>query len=555
MMMNSSDNNIRLFLLAVLIAMVASPSVTLKSQETKGLIFPYGVTCDMPHNIQADSRFTVIFNIRKEVGYVGPMTIIQELPTGFQMISDTIPYATVSFDNKKFKIFWKHLPLGETFSFEADFAVENISQAVYPFSGSALFFHLNIPYSGFVKISSNTNRINAPTQEGHLAPLAIYFEVPGRITPDHEFTFVTVVNKESDYVAPGKISQKWPGVFIPKPTHLKNARFSIGDDNTVEISWDELENGNYFSIAYQVFTKKTASGVYAVLTDYSDAQGLKLTESKGIHIVNDQEPEPIPVPVPEPTTGLYQIRFEHPTEVIGGESFNISVFIQKGKNTQPGDLRLTFPSGCRVDVSGDWQTTYNPGSGRLEIVWEHLPSAPVVEVSATVNTSGVAKAGYMIEAAFSINGRQKAINTSHLLISDSKKLAELHTTEQKTAADDNKAKTDRMFSKIDSLLYRWADSVSGNQKPASADTTDEQINYRVQILASNKVLPNVRRLLVSMGIRLPMNVYYDGEYYKYTLGTFISRAKASEYMRFVKGRGFADAFVVEYTGDKPTSDR
>ncbi len=549
--MRYTDNIISSFLLVLLLVFGFVPG-TLQSQETTHRAFPYGVSCDVPHTVRADSRFAVTFNIRKEIGYVGPLTVIQELPRGFTIATDTIPYAKITFDKGKYKIFWKNMPLGETFSFEVVFAVENISRAVYPFSGSAIFYHFTIPYSAFVKITSNNTHINAPTQEGRLAPLAIYFETPAKIGSGKEFTFVTIINKESDYTHSGKIIQKWPSVFVPKPTNLKNARFAINDDNSVEIAWKRLDNGNYFSIAYQVFVKENAQGAYAVITDYTDSKGVKLNENKGIYIVNEKKETPKPAPLT--TNESSPIRFEYPSEVLQGKTLDFRISIQKGKTTQSGSLSVMFPSGCDIEVADELNATYDVQNGQLTIRWEHLPANPVVEVHTLVNTENVVKAGYMIKASFFINEKLKSSGACHLFITDSEKLAELHENKKTQAADETAVKTDGMLSRIDDLLAQWSDSLAGSQKPVKADLSENRINYRVQIFASRKVLPDVRRLLVSMGIRIPLNVYFDGDYYKYTLGTFISRTKANEYLKFVKDSGFADAFVVEYNGDEPSGD-
>lgn len=544
--MNPLTNNIsyiKLSLLLILVFSLLSSKVPCQSGGQGNS--RYKINCLLPDVVEAESEFTITFEIIKG-GYVGPLKIDHKLPNGFRLVEDNIINAEISTDRQQFEIIWKALPPDDIFSFDITLSVANISQAVYPFHGMAHFYDFSIPYGESVTVTSETNT-NVAGREGYIAPLSFGFEMPEEIIAGLEFTFVTTINKETNYTNSGKLTQKWPSRLVPMPTKIQNADLSISN-NVVEISWDKLEVGTYFSIAYQVFAKENAAGFYTVLTNFLDSDGVKIVENVSVRVVNSpiQKPD-ARVPKKEK---LHQLWCEHPTEVVQGKEFELSIFIQKGKNTQPGSLHLKLPPGCEIDVTGMEGFSYNQAFGELMISWDHMPSSPVVEVKSIVNTKEVTRAGYMILAEFFLDGKLMANSSSLILISDKEQLSVLKKQE-KTLPVPNGIDTTEMFSKIDNLLKQWQESTKGLNQSETGKVEKNIVDFRVQILASKKMLPNLKRLLLSMNMDEPFNSYYDGEIYRYTVGKFNTRDDCVAYMKFVQNKGFADAFIVKYIDDGP----
>jgi hypothetical protein len=516
-------------------------------QAERQSISVFNVNCVLPDVVETGSEFTVTYEIAKDVGYVGPFRIIQKLTNGFRLIDDTLAYAEISSDKQQFEIFYEHLPLGNTYSFDLTFAVGKISQAVYPFYGAAYFYGFSIPYGEPVMVMAPKEIDDFGDNEGFIGPLKIAFELPEKIVAGKEFTFITIFNKESGYLASGKIIQKWPDHFQPRATVLQNAGLKV-TNNDVEISWDKLEQGTYFSIAYQVFVRKTANGIFPVISNFSDEHGLKLVENTGIFVVNEDQPQI--VDRAEIQEKIHKVWFRHPTEVVFGSEFELTVFIQKGKYTGPGNLHVKLPLGCEIEIIGEQQYSYDISNGELLLNWDNMPASPVVEVRIVINTKKVSRAVYPIDAQFYRDEKVLASKSSHIIISDKLQLATLKKMDENLSVPD-KTDTTEMFSKMDKLLNKWQESITGINKTDSKKNENIGENYRIQILASKQELPNIKKLLLSMNIKEYYNVHYDDEYYRHTVGVFKTRAECSEYLKFVRSKGFADAFVVKYIDGGP----
>jgi hypothetical protein len=181
-----------------------------------------------------------------------------------------------------------------------------------------------------------------------------------------------------------------------------------------------------------------------------------------------------------------------------------------------------------------------------------MPASPVFETDILVNTNQVNKAAYMITGSFQLEEKIVATTESHVLISDENQLAVLKKQEM-DATTTGRIDTTEMFSKLDKLLSKWQESTGGAQKTGPIEKNAIGENYRVQIMASKTLLPNIKKLLLSMGINETYNQHYDGEYYRYTTGVFKKKEECAAYLKFIKGKGFADAFIVKYIDDAPAT--
>jgi len=517
------------------------------SQNSKAVPhFLFDIVCEMPTKIEAENEIAVSFEVSKADGYVGPMTIVQKLPKGFSLLTEDLPYAKISKDGHQLKIFWKDLPPGNTFSFELKIGIGKISPAAYPFNGVAYFFGFSVNYSKVLIVSSSAKNTSNHS-EGHLGPVQIGFTLPEKIVAGREFTFVTELIKESNYVASGKLVQRWPKVFLPMPYNLQNAKSTVAN-NDVEISWDRLEQGESISVAYQVKVKESAHGLYPVITNFTDENGLKLIESKGILVVTD---EPVKNDLPgKKIENIYALRLENQMEVRQGNDFDLSVIFKKGDNAYPGDLVLNLPPGCNATlVEGD-NVAYSQISNALILSWGQLPASPFFEVLITLNTEKANKAAYLITADFMIKNKSVASAESHILIADENQLLAMKKTEldaQMTAQVD----TTEMFSKMDSLLSEWQVSTGGLKKTGPAEKQFIGDDYRIQILASKTELPGIKKLLRSMEINETYDEHFDGEYFRYNVGIFKSREECADYLKFLQAKGFSDAFIKKYIDGEP----
>ncbi len=532
--------------LLILCSVITKPAISQNEEKPQSL---FGVNCVVPAKVETESEFTILFEIDKDAGYVGPLTIVQNLPRGLNLITEDLQYAEISNDGQQFEVFWRNVPLGNIFSFELKIGIGNISPAVYPFNGIAHFYGFSIGYSKAIMITSTAKNVGVE-REGQLAPVHIDFEVPEKISAGREFTFVTIINKEANYICPGKIVQSWPKVFQPRPGSLHNAEFMI-INNSVEISWGKLEQGEYFPIAYQVFVKETAQGVYPVISNFTDENGLKLIENKGIFVV-PQEPDESEPPTAKKEE-IHSIRLEHPTETIHGGDFDLSVFIQKGENTGPGSVHLMLPLGCEVDLVEGENLSYDQVDNEPIVSWDHMPASRVLEVEVVINTNHISKAAYLITASFITDEKVVATSKSHILISDENQLIALKK-EELEATMTEMVDTTEMFSKLDKLLSEWQESTGGIQKeePSQKNLTGEE--YRIQIFASKTALPNIKKLLLSMNINETYNEHYDGEYYRYNVGEFKTRDGCTEYLEYLHDKGFSDAFIKRYVDGEPVRE-
>jgi len=500
----------------------------------------------MPTKIEAENEIAVSFELSKAGGYVGPMTIVQKLPGGFSLLTEDLPYAKISKDGHQLKIFWKNLPPGDTFSFELKFGIGKISPAAYPFNGVAYFFGFSFNYSKVVIVSSSTKNTSNHS-EGHLGPVQMGFTSPKKVVAGREFTFVTDIIKETNYVASGRLVQSWPKVFLPMPGNLQNAKSTVMN-NDVEISWDRLGQGGSISVAYQVKVKENVHGLYPVITNFTDENGLKLIESKGILVVAD---ESVKNDLPgKKIEKIFALRLENQMEVEQGNDFDLSVIIKKGGNTDPGDLVLNLPSGCKVMlVEGD-NIAYKQVKNELTLSWGQLPAGPSFEILITLNTEKANKAAYLITADFMIKNKSVASAESHILISDENQLLAMKKIDldaQMTAQVD----TTEMFSKMDSLLSEWQASTGGLKKTGPAEKQFVGDDYRIQILASKSELPGIEKILHSMEIHETYNEHFDGEYFRYNVGIFKIREECDQYLEFLHAKGFSDAFIKKYVDGEP----
>jgi hypothetical protein len=510
----------------------------------------FNVHCSLSDAAVSGDVITVKFEVAKNDGYVGPLTIVQKLPHGFTLLNDAVPFAKVSSGHQQFEVFWQNLPLGNTFSVELQIAIGNISQAVYPFQGSAHFYGFSVSYGSYIMIGSARLDGSVDKREGKVPPIEIFFELPEKIVPGVEFTFVTSFKKQPHYLASGTISHKWPDMFQPKSTKLTNATINISNNN-VELSWEKLDTSTYFSIAYQVHVNESANGAYPVISHFEDENGLKLIETLGVFVDKDVPKEA--AIITEKEEHIQQLWFEYPTIVAQGSPFEIMVFIQKGKNTGPGSFHLKLPSGCEINDIDTDDFSYKQANGNLIITWDRLPANPVVEIKIDVKTRKATRAVYMMLGEFYQDGKLLSSKSGHLFITDEVQLEEMKEAEEEIAKEDE-INTTEVFSKIDSLLIEWKQSTGGNIQVNPDQVKPAIENYRVQILASTHPLPNVKKLLLSMNVYEPLNVHYDGEYYRYTLGKFNTAARCAEYVKFIRSKGFADAFVRKYVGDEPEQE-
>ncbi len=65
--------------LLMLISIISKPAVSQNEEKIQSL---YGVNCVVPANIEPESEFTILFEIDKDAGYGGAMTIVQKLSWG-----------------------------------------------------------------------------------------------------------------------------------------------------------------------------------------------------------------------------------------------------------------------------------------------------------------------------------------------------------------------------------------------------------------------------------------------------------------------------------------
>lgn len=397
--------------------------------------------------------------------------------------------------------------------------------------------------------------------------LDMQFEHPAMVAPGEAFTFTIQLTKHPGFRPSGSITQLWPKGFLPQKNELEHGTMTI-EDRRVVIKWARLPKHGKVSFAFPVDVMQIKGSTYPVITEYRDVVGVNLNRTTGIHVMEgEKRVADIPQHVQSVATAAeYSLSASYPHEVKQEQSFEMVFTITKGKNVSSAELLIKLPPGFSPDPEFDLPNNFIQRSGMLVISWENMPASPVFEVPVRLYVAKPRHAVYPLSAKFLIkNEPVSSFNKYIIVVRETGQIIFPDTISQKMTPE---VDTTSMFSELDAVLNEWVKQNAPDPSPGAAKDTsltgertagtdvddnsqtvyaeDAGTNFRIQIFASVVSMPGLAEKYEKMGIYEQLNEDYDGRMYRYTIGVFADKASANEYLRFLQGKGFTDAFVVKY---------
>lgn len=572
--------------LGFILVLIISFSYVLHGQPYAARQKKFTVEANIPFQAASFSSFSIELVIKKDPKFFGAMRIVQLLPEGFDLIKPLPGNSKVSSVGHEFTILFDTIPPGAEIAILYSVEAGNIAPAIYPLIGSVFLdgstesFHTMVNVEGF-----RQKTVDVAEKKKDVA-IKVNLTLPALVKATDTFSFVTTLNKAYDYNKAGQIRQKLPPGFEPLPTTIAGSNFSFGN-NEVLISWKEMASGERISISYEVNVGDAPSGIFPIITEYSDESGLRFAETTGISVENSKQTERPKLTIAD--TSVYRISFDFPEEVLQNEPFVIRLLVQKGFALGPGTVEIDFPPGISVEAQNDLNFKYEKLNGRMKIIWNTLPADPLFETNLILATDQIKKAVYLLSASFIFDGKVRAHCFKNLTI-----------VSQKTSDRTNKALVDKslehdvrdtvaIFAKIDNLLEKYKSSSTGRNTeneqlakskvqniPSNIETVQgnngknneksqvlekksllqtnipavDGICYRIQIIASKFKLTGLAKSLKARGFDEQLYENLEGNWYRYLIGTFRTFDEAKEYLKMVQGKGYKDAFVVEFQDGK-----
>lgn len=526
----------------------------------------YDVEVIAPGTVENIDDIQVEFIVTKG-NYTGPLRLKQQLPEGFSLISNPPENVNLEVDANQYLLSWSELPGGDKFRFVLRYKVTTEIAAVYPFPGEIMIDGNRFTFSASISVApgerpGKENLGKAP------APVSLRFEYPDLIGQGQVFTFVTTFVKKQNYTTSGELLQVWPEGFTPQRVNISNAGFEIRG-RLVVINWKQMANEPEFSIAYKVKADTLTGGTYPVITEYHDDNGLDFQENVGLFVQSDEQDLASKPLIPE---NPVHIEMQLPAEAYKNNLMEFSFQIRHPGVQGQAALHLKFPPGSALISCSVKGFTFDPASGMAICRWEELPEGALTRVSGRVDISGVKPAVYPVMAAFGYNAGEEVKGVGQLRVTNRPPEKKKEKKMQQPPGVDTSA----IFSRLDKLLEDWKNSTSPSTseegaakktsggtssadslrqeglglKPVTQDRSDDigmiKTCYCIQVAASKTELPDLQERIIRMGIDLPLQLDYDGDWYRYMLGRFKMLREAINHLEIVRNKGFPDAFIVNY---------
>ncbi len=570
-----------LFNVIISLIMMALPSTFALGQTQPINPFNFDVEVVLPETAQSLAKFGVELIVKKDPKYTGSLKLNQTLPLGFDAFMPKNSSAKLISNGREITISVESLPAKNSFSLKYEIQLGLLQSAAFPFCGTLFFEGVEKPFSSIINVEGSINQAAPiwPKLSGALVTATI--KKPDLVKAGASFKFVTTLHKSLDYNKSGSLRQKYAPGFEPVKVAIAGCNFDI-ENNEVVVSWEAMASGQTITISYLVKVGFIPSGVYPVLTLYSDESGFKFSENTSVTIENltekkFQNPE-------EPESSNYKISLEYPDEVLPDERFAVKIMVQKGKTTLPGSVELNLPPGFEVENQKGMIFTYDQSSGKMNINWPSMPANPEFETILTVKSSKIKNAIFAVTARLFVDGMPEGYYSGKIYVAEQKAPKQAIKTTVENAIVPVNIDTTAIFAKIDNLLNEWkaATNVPAKESAAkpiiaenvnppkenpqiekpikneiAADLTTEIIQpaeklindssyFAVQIAASTNKITNLNDFLQMMGIYEPLNESQIDGSYIYTVGEFVNLKDAANYLTFLKSKGYADAFVVEF---------
>jgi len=527
------------------------------------------IECRVPESAKPYDKFTAYVKIINN-GYSGIMELKQKLPSGYSATKPDSQAIDFLFDNQEVNIMWYVTSETKEYSFFYTIHTGERLDDKFPFSGMITTDLDQYPFIEMINISgspgagqrqSQKTTPVQPEQRAVNASVQFTFDRPETVNTESTFSFMINIVKPVNYSPSAELTLNWPRGFAPQNIDIPDAGYQVNGP-TITISWEHLTAQSNLSIVIPIKVRDIPRGVYPVTLFYKDANNQVTSKGTSITVNNERVAN---VQTTDPyKPGLVKLRLIYPQEIYLNEDFNMDIKITIGSLKGKAKLNLQLPPSVEVEVLRHTDFDYSQVTGKLMIQWANLPDEPEIEVNCRVKTNINHRAVYPISALFIVDGKETASYFNNLII---------HNQYQSSSTVDNSRQisqpasfdTTATFNKLDELLEAWKKATSGDQSTVVSETIgtvlDEnrsspssgltgEISYRIQIIASKVVLPELSETIRSNGIFEPLNEDFNGVWYRYTVGDFNTYGLSKAYLKTLSAKGYPDTFIVKYVNGK-----
>ncbi len=409
------------------------------------------------------------------------------------------------------------------------------------FNGVLYFADKEISFIDILQIESLGDERSQSTQIEQLdLPVRIFYDIPNLVYTGDTFEMILNIEK-GNYSIPGSIKQILPSGFRALSETFSDLKYNI-TGNEVFISWPKIITDAKILISFPVEVRQLTSGIYPILSQYSDENGLRFNINTWVEVKGEKYVE-LP-DIKKPVENPFKLNLQYPPEVEPGSEYDMEIGIKKGASTDNANLEIKLPPGVEIIITQNINFKYDQSDGLLKINWDKLPETPEIKINCKVNTSGIKTAVYPVYAEFFINNKKKVAYFKNIYIK----------SEKPEFTADRYSQAILQSASFDTLKFPPKNDLESIEKNSAFDSLNNnpvsnpvlQIVFRVQIEATQKRKINMKNYFMSLGIFEQVYEDYNNGIYRYSVGTFNTFEEADVFLKKIKNKGFGDAFIVEY---------
>jgi len=222
------------------------------------------------------------------------------------------------------------------------------------------------------------------------------------------------------------------------------------------------------------------------------------------------------------------INISNPENIIIGDSFPISITINKGNLNSFAKVQLKFPEGIIPELIESENAKFIFKDKKAKFIWDQLPQQSKLTLKMKIKTANSSEGIKEINGVFAYleDSLKKEIQMQKIVI---------------------KLKNPIIVSDLTTNT-----SISTNKKINSADNTvnKSNIEYRIQIAAANSNI-KLSTLVNKFNITKTIEEEIHNGMFKYTIGNYVNYSKAKEQQSHYRtNNGIKDAFITSYINGK-----
>jgi len=222
------------------------------------------------------------------------------------------------------------------------------------------------------------------------------------------------------------------------------------------------------------------------------------------------------------------INISNPENIIIGDSFPISITINKGNLNSFAKVQLKFPEGIIPELIESENAKFIFKDKKAKFIWDQLPQQSKLTLKMKIKTANSSEGIKEINGVFAYleDSLKKEIQMQKIVI---------------------KLKNPIIVSDLTTNT-----SISTNKKINSADNTvnKSNIEYRIQIAAANSNI-KLSTLVNKFSITKTIEEEIHNGMFKYTIGNYVNYSKAKEQQSHYRtNNGIKDAFITSYINGK-----